>query len=325
MSKLSLLDKLSLFIDVAKDSLWSVLILLILIGLVYLFSKTDKKTMKRNKIIYIGFSLLVLIILFIVYLPSIGKVFDNMMNNLFIVIYFPNLAVYFAAIIITSIILWVSLFSYKTSELIKRLNLVMYLIINYLFALVLYVINNKKLDIFSTESIYSNREATALIELTSIIFVVWVLFLIVYKLVLKYLRREYREPVKKVVVKKEVKKLPENYSNVEIPKKVYGNISKPKKEEKNYTYTNAPELVYGNISMKNVKPYIEIEAPSIVYGTIPKKYSIDNKTKVYEDMLTLEDYKLLLKLLKEQKKKEVKEEVKQPNFTELENLFRSIR
>ena len=325
MSKLSLLDKLSLFIDVAKDSLWSVLILLILIGLVYLFSKTDKKTMKINKIIYIGFSLLVLIILFIVYLPSIGKVFDNMMNNLFIVIYFPNLAVYFAAIIATSIILWVSLFSYKTSELIKRLNLVMYLIINYLFALVLYVINTKKLDIFSTESIYSNREATALIELTSIIFVVWILFLIVYKLVLKYLRREYREPVKKVVVKKEVKKLPENYLNIEVPKKVYGNISKPKKEEKNYTYTNAPELVYGNISMKNVKPYIEIEAPSVVYGTIPKKYSINNKTKVYEDMLTLEDYKLLLKLLKEQKKKEVKEEVIQPNFTELENLFRSIR
>ncbi len=325
MSKLSLLDKLSLFIDVAKDSLWSVLILLILMGLVYLFSQTDKKTMKRNKIIYIGFSLLMLIILFIVYLPSIGKVFDNMMNNLFIVIYFPSLAVYFAAIIATSIILWVSLFSYKTSELIKRLNLVMYLIINYLFALVLYVINTKKLDIFSTESIYSNREATALIELTSIIFVVWVLFLIVYKLVLKYLRREYREPVKKVVVKKEVKKLPENYSNVEIPKKVYGNISKPKKEEKNYTYTKAPELVYGNISMKNVKPYIEIEAPSVVYGTIPKKYSIDNKTKVYEDMLTLEDYKLLLKLLKEQKKKEENEEVNQPNFTELENLFRSIR
>lgn len=325
MSKLSLLDKLSLFINVAKDSLWSILILVILIGLVYLFSKTDKKTMKRNKLIYIGFSLLMLIILFICYLPSIGKVFDNMMNNLFIVIYFPNLAVYFAAIIVTSIILWVSLFSYKTSELIKRLNLVMYLIINYLFALVLYTINNKKLDIFSTESIYSNREATALIELTSILFVVWIIFLIIYKLVLKYLKREYRPEVKKVVVKKEVKKLPENYLNIEVPNMVYGNITKPKKEEKNYAYTNAPSMVYGNISIKNIKPYVEIDAPKLVYGTIPKKYSLDNKTKVYEDMLTLEDYKLLLKLLNEQKKKEEKKEVIQPNFTELENLFRGIR
>ena len=325
MSKLSLLDKLSLFIDVAKDSLWSVLILLILIVLVYLFSKTDKKTMKRNKIIYIGFSLLVLIILLIIYLPSIGKVFDNMMNNLFIVIYFPSLAVYFAAIIVTSIILWVSLFSYKTSEIIKRLNLVIYLIINYLFALLLYVINNNKLDIFSTESIYTNKQATALIELTSIIFVVWVVFLMIYKLVLIYLRRDYREPVKKVVVKKEVKKLPKNYLNIEVPSMVYGNISKPIKEEKNYSYTNAPSMVYGKLSRSKIKPYIEIDAPKVVYGTIPKKYSIDNKTKVYEDMLTLEDYKLLLKLLKEQKKKEVKEELNQPNFTELENLFRSIR
>lgn len=325
MSKLSLLDKLSLFIDVAKDSLWSVLILLILIVLVYLFSKTDKKTMKRNKIIYIGFSLLVLIILLIIYLPSIGKVFDNMMNNLFIVIYFPSLAVYFAAIIVTSIILWVSLFSYKTSEIIKRLNLVIYLIINYLFALLLYVINNNKLDIFSTESIYTNKQATALIELTSIIFVVWVVFLMIYKLVLIYLRRDYREPVKKVVVKKEVKKLPKNYLNIEVPSMVYGNISKPVKEEKNYSYTNAPSMVYGKLSTSKIKPYIEIDAPKVVYGTIPKKYSINNKTKVYEDMLTLEDYKLLLKLLKEQKKKEENEEVNQPNFTELENLFRSIR
>lgn len=323
MSKLSLLDKLSLFIDVAKDSLWSILILIILIVLVYVFSKTDVKTMKRNKLIYIGFSLLVLIILFICYLPYIGKIFDNMMNNLFIVIYFPNLAVYFAAIITTSIILWVSLFSFKTSELIKRLNLVMYLIINYLFALLIYTINNNKLDIFTTESIYSNKEATALIELTSIIFVIWILFLIIYKLVLKYLKREYKPEVTKVVVTKEVKKLPENYLNIEVPNMVYGNIIKPKQAEKNYAYTNAPSMVYGNISKP--KPYIEIEAPKLVYGTIPKKYSIDNKTKVYEDMLTLEDYKLLLKLLKEQKKKEEKKEVIQPNFTELENLFRSIR
>ena len=322
MSKLSLLDKLSLFIDAAKDSLWSVLILLILIVLVYLFSKTDKKTMKRNKIIYIGFSLLVLILLFIFYFPSIGKIFDNMMNNLFIVIYFPNLAVYFAAIIATSIILWISLFNYKTSQIIKRVNLVMYLIINYLFALVLYTINNNKLDIFNTESIYTNKQATALIELTSILFVVWIIFLIVYKLVLIYLRRDYRPQVKKVLVKKEVKKLPENYINIEVPNMVYGNISKPKKEEKNYTYTNAPSMVYGNVK---VKPYIEIEAPKVVYGTIPKKYSIDNKIKVYEDMLTLEDYKLLLKLLKEQKTKKTKKEVNRSNFTELENLFRGIK
>lgn len=323
MSKLSLLDKLSLFFDVAKESAWSILILMILIVLVYIYSDTNRKTIKRNKIIYIGFSLISIIALLIYYLPSISKIFDNMINNLFIVIYFPSLAVYFAAIIATSIILWVSLFSYKTSNLIKRLNLVIYLIINYLFALLLYVINNNKLDVFNTESIYTNKQATALIELTSIIFVVWILFLIVYKLVLTYLRRDYRPQVKKVI--KVVKKLPENYMNIEIPNKVYGSIPQSKVIEKhlpeNYLNVDTPKIVYGNKSKTKEKPYIEITAPKLVYGTISKKTTIDSKLKVYEDMLTLEDYKLLLKLLKEQKKKELK----QPDFTELENLFRSIR
>lgn len=328
MSKLSLLEKLSLFFEVAKDSVWSILILIVLLVLIYIFMGTNKKTIKRNKIIYIVFSLLVLISLLICYLPSISKIFDNMINNLFIVIYFPNLAVYFAAIIATSIILWISLFSYKTSKLIKRLNLIIYLIINYLFALLLYVINNNKLDIFNTESIYTNKQATALIELSSIIFVVWIIFLIIYKLVLTYIRRDYREPVKKIV--KIVKKLPENYKNIEVPNKVYGTIPKSKVKEKyvneNYLSIDAPKVVYGNNTKVKEKPYIEITAPKVVYGTIPNKYKLDDKKlKVYEDMLTLEDYKLLLKLLKEQKKKEVKKEVIQPNLTELDNLFRSIK
>lgn len=302
MSKLSLLDKLSLFFEVAGDSVWSIIILLILLVMLYLFTNTTKKTIKRNKMIYIGFSGLMLISLLVMYLPSIGKVFDNMMNNLFIVIYFPSLAVYFAAIIATSIILWISLFSYKTSQIIKKLNLIIYLIINYIFALLLYVINNNKLDIFDGKAIYSNKQATALIELTSIIFVVWILFLIIYKLVLIYLKRDYREPVKKVIVKKEVKKLPKDYLNIEVP---------------NIVYSNKPTI--------KEKAYVEIKAPEVVYGTIPKKYKIDNKLEVYDNILTLEDYKLLLKLLKEQKNKKVKEEVNQPNLTELDRLYRSIR
>lgn len=331
MSKLSLLDKLALFFDVAKDSIWTILILIILLGLAYVFLETNKKTIKRNKLIFIGFSLIVLISLFICYFSSISKIFDNMINNLFIVIYFPSLAVYFAAIIATSIIFGVSLFSYKTSKLIKRLNLIIYIIINYLFALLLYVINTNKLDIFNGESIYTNKPATALIELTSIIFVVWIIFLIIYKLILIYIRRDYREPVKKVI--KEVKKLPKNYKNVEVPEIVYGTSPKTKeviieKEvkylPKNYKNIEIPEMVYGNVKTKE-KPYIEKEIPKVVYGNISKKSKLNKEIKEYEDILSLEDYKLLLKLLKEQQNKKVIKEEKQPNFTDLENLFRSIK
>lgn len=335
MSKLSLLDKLGLFFNVASNSYWSILILIVLLGIGFVFSSTNKKNIKRNKIIYIIFTVVIMVSLLIGYSLPISKVFDNMVNNLFIAIYFPNLAVYFGAIIATNIILWISIFSYKTSEIIKKLNLFIYIIINYLFGLLLYVIKTNKLDIFSGESIYTNNEATALIELSSIIFIVWVLFLGIYKLILFFLRKDYKPKVKKVVVKKEVKKLPENYINTTIPNIVY--IDKPsmiKIEEDNKLYTKieAPKLVYSDIFMKTKKDYSTIEIPNKVYGNNKKKTYED--TKVYEDMLSVEDYKLLLKLLLKEKHKEKEvvkpvrkevEEVAQPNLTELENLYRSIR
>ena len=333
--KLSLLDKLGLFFNVASESYWSILVLIILLIVGYIFSSTNKKNSKRNKIIYIIFTIIIMVSLLIGYSIPISKVFDNMMNNLFIVIYFPNLAVYFGAIIATSIILWISIFSYKTSELIKKLNLIVYIIINYLFALLLYVIKTNKLDIFSGESIYNNNYATSLIELSSIVFVLWILFLIIYKVILIVLRKDYKPKVKKVIVKEEVKKLPSNYENTTIPNLVY--IDKPsmiKVEEdyKSYREIEAPKLVYSDIFMKtNNKNYINIDIPDKVYGNNKKKTYED--TKVYEDMLTVDDYKLLLKLLlkEKQKEKEVKpvkrevEEIAQPNLTELENLYRSIR
>lgn len=312
MSKLSLIDKLGLFFEVATKSYWSILILIVILIIGFIFTSTNRNNIKRNKRIYIIFSISILLLLFICYFNSIGKIFDNMINNLFIIIYFPNLAIYFAAIIATSIILWISIFNFKTSDIIKKLNLVIYLIINYIFALLLFLIKDQKLDIFNQEAIYSNKQALALIELTSIIFIVWIIFLIIYKLILIYLRKDYKPKVKvkKVLVEKKVKKLPENYLSIDVP---------------NIVYRDKPIVVKPTIEEKD---YIEIEVPKVVYKTNTKPKE-DKVIKYYEDMLSLEDYKLLLKLLLKEKKKEKeikkeKEEV-QPNFTELENLFRSIR
>ena len=308
MSKLSLLDKLKILFEVSKNTSWILIIAIILLVIGFIFVKTNKNNENIVKIIYRAFALIVLALMIITYHAPLNNLFDYMMNNLFIVIYFPNLAIYLAAIIITNIILWISLFNYKTSENIKRLNIVIYLIMNYLLILIFNVINKNKLDIFSQESIYKNTNATALIELSSIIFILWIIFLIIYKVILIYLRRDYKPKVKKVVVEKKIKKLPENFKNIDIPEYVYGNI------------------------------------PSrVIIKEEPKE-----EIKVYEDMLTLEDYKQILELLKKKKKTKVKtekektndlklqkvqiellkqqeKEIEENRFTELDNLFRSIR
>ena len=207
MSKISFMDKLAIFFEVSQSSYFFIIVALILIVLGFVFYTTNKKTIKRNKMIYFTCSIFIILLLGFTYQDSISNMLDYLMNNLFIAIYFPNLAIYISALIITNIIVWISIFNYKTTEIIKRLNIIIFIIMHYLFALILKVISDYKLDIFSQSSIYSNEKATALIELSAIIFIVWIIFLIVYKIILIYLRKDYKPKVKKVVVNKVIKKI----------------------------------------------------------------------------------------------------------------------
>jgi len=291
MSKLSFSDKLKVLIEVSKNTNLLFIAIIFLIFISIIFYTTNKRNQKRTKIIYLGSSVFILVFFFLSYHSSLSNMFDYMMNNFFIAIYFPNLAIYLFALIITNIILWISLFNYRTSKIIKNINITVYLIMNYLLYLILNIINENNLDIFTQSSVYNNEKATALIELSSILFIVWILFLIIYKLYIAYLKKEYKPKVKRLIRIKKVKKLPENYTPKETPHYIYG-ISPQK--------------------------------------TIQKSDTNDSLLQTYDKMLTLEDYKLVLSILKEQKEKEqIKrarevEQIKEENkFSELESLYKN--
>ena len=276
MSKLSLMDKLKVFFEVSISSSLYLLVLIVLLIIGYIFLTTDKKTVKRNKKLYLIVSIFITILIVLVYHGSLAKMFDYMMNNFFIAIFFPNLAIYLAAIIIMNIIVWISIFSFKTDKLIKRLNIIIYIIMNYLLALILSVINSNKLDIFSQESVYGNKKATALLELSSTIFIGWIIFLILYKIILVYLKKDYKPKIKKVLVKKEVKKLPVDYT--------------------------------------------PLKSPSVVIGNKRKKKEIVKEEKSLEDSFTKDEYKVILKLLNEEKRK--KEKLREKNkINEIQTMY----
>ena len=275
MSKLSFLDKLRILFDLSKSSVLYLIILIALISLGIVLISNNRKNEKRNKIIYISISVFILFTLIIMYHSSLGNMFQYMMENFFVVLYFPNLAIYLSALIATNIILWISIFSYKSSKQIKTLNTIVYIIMNYLLALLLNVINKNNLDIFTKKSVYTNENATALIELSSTLFFTWIIFLIIYKIILIYLRKDYKPKVKKILIKKRVKKLPENFLPVTSPSYIYGEAPK--------------------------KPVVEQEKPVMI------KENINNEVNEYEKMLTLDDYKRVLKLLQSQTEKKKQE------------------
>ena len=378
MSKLTLWKKLSIFWQVSKSSYLFLIVLAVLLVLGFIFLTTNKRNIKRRKLIYIICSAVILVLMVVFYHGSLASIFDYMMNNLFIAIYFPNLAIYFAAIIIMNIILWVSLFNFKTTNLIKRVNIVIYVIMNYLLALLLSVINTNKLDIFNQASIYGNNNARAIIELSSFVFVIWIIFLVIYKLILIYLRKDYKPKVKKVIVKKTVKKLPDNFIPTTTPDYILGN----KKNKETIIFTEPIksriiEPVEDKVVIENKDVVIEKpaqqtvivtpkeetiviktdEEPSIVEQIVeePKKVvekvveetkqavqTVVEEPKIiatteelstnFEQMLTVEDYKLLLKMLQEQKEKERLEKIRKEQlakeenkFVELQALYRSAR
>lgn len=227
MTQTTILEKLKIVFDVSMSSKLFIAVIAFIILLAIVALKTNKKNVKRGKLIYGLTYSLILIAILVFYHESLGKMFDYMMNNFFIVLYFPNVAVYLAAIIITNIILLISVFNFKTAKLVRNINITVYGVIHYLLALVLNVISKNNLDIFSQTSVYGNKDAQAIIEFSSAIFIVWIIFLIFYKIIRKYQKKDV-VPVKRKVIVKKVRALPEGIKEVDVPLFVK---AQPKKQE----------------------------------------------------------------------------------------------
>ena len=153
MEKLSFFDKLKVLLDVSLSSKLFLLVIAFIIFIGVVFYTTNKKNYKTTRTIYLVCMLFIVVFLIMSYYSSIGNLIDNLMNNIFILIYFPNLAVYVAALIISNVILLVSIFNYKVSKLIKNINITVYCILSYILALILSLISKYNLDVFSNESV----------------------------------------------------------------------------------------------------------------------------------------------------------------------------
>ena len=305
MSKMTFMDKLSVLLNVSLSSklFIALFILLIIIGLVLI--KNNNNDVQKNKKIYLMITIFISALVIFTFNTSLAKMFDYMMNNLFIIVYFPNIAIYLAAIIATNVILFISIFSNKTSKVIKNINIIVYTIINYLLVLLLFTVNKSGLDLFSQSSIYQNESATALIELTSILFIVWVVFLVLYKLILSYLSKD-----------DEISE-----DTARIRKKIL-------MEEQRKIFNEKRELEREKEELRKAQE--EMTTPVVVREETPKQMSREEyMMKQFDQMLTLNDYKVLLNVLKEHRDKEKAEQERQQmiknenvKYEELLSLYR---
>ena len=298
MEKLTLGKELSLFFKIISENKFSIVILLFLIFLTFIFITTNKKNIKTTKKIYIGIYSFITLFLLIFNGKHLGKFFDYMMNNFFIAIYFPNFAIYFAAIIISNIIVLISIFNQKITKLIKNINIIVYTFITYLLILLIGIISKSDLDVYSQASIYKNTSAHALISLTSTVFMLWIIFLILYTIIKKFITKD--KDKEEVIVKEKIVKeriLPDNIKEVPIP--TFATVVTPINEEE-------------------INRKAEIEIQKRVNTRLRETHQLDN-------MLSKKDYMIILKMLKDKDKyeeasKEVDQEIN--NNTYLSTLLK---
>lgn len=264
MTTISMLDKLKTVAHLSNN-VFNIAVIAFLVFISFLFITTNKNNAKQSRKAYIALYAILFIVVLIRYYNSLPTMFDYFMDNLFDVIYFPNIAVYIGAIIASNIIMLVSIFSTNTHKYIKVINVIISSFLDYLFVLAVNVINSKKIDVFNIESLYSNSNVHSLIELSSNIFVLWILFLVIFKIVISIIEKKNEKGPNKVTVKHVGYDVKKSSNEVKFPN--------------NVLLTNTPVIIKRDD-----------------YGK--KK---DDSDVLYDGMFTKDDYRLMLSILKGEK------------------------
>lgn len=174
MKYIELPQKISILTNLILES--KILIVALMVMLVLIFMLVNKNISKRKYFVLTGVCLLVsLIITIITNNKNLFVTFDNVMNNVFMNIYFPSVEFYIFMLIVMLIFAINSVINLKVNKMQRLSNISMFFINFFLFISFLITIATKKLDIFDKASIYTNQDAIVLLQLSTSVFVIWIL------------------------------------------------------------------------------------------------------------------------------------------------------
>lgn len=174
MSYINLLEKLEILMKLITNSqVLMVTTIFISIALVLFLNKQIdiKKLFKIVLLINLGSFL---IMLFTNYKEMLS-IYNNIVDKIFMNMYFPSVEIYMFILVFMTIVLLCSIFNFKMKKSYKLTNIISFFIIIYLFLSLIYVVTTNNLNIFVASSIYTNQEALTLLELSTLVFALWII------------------------------------------------------------------------------------------------------------------------------------------------------
>lgn len=327
MSYLSIAEKFKILFDMILDFKFIFIFLgvLVIATFLYLIKKIDN----RKYIMIITLSLLLILgIDIVINYKELAEVFDNFMTIFFSNIYFPSVYVYVGTLLIVAIAFITSMFNKMLNKIYKIINGITFVMNNILLTIILNIIAKNKIDVFTTNELYTNINLVAVLEISIGLFVLWILSLIVVyttSVICDRIGNKRREFViydtNSDVEGIDITKDTSSYNNVLTPVKVVSEVKEPSIVTYEIESNNVePEVIEEvsnvdtNVGTDNVKENNNnvVTFDDILNGRIPVNY--------YENVLSVDEHDIVNpQEVFENKYKEYKEKSNIESFQDIVN------
>ena len=296
MKYIELPEKISILVNLILES--KILIVALMAILILTFMFVNKNISKIKYFILMTLSLIAALAMTIITnTKTLFTTFDNIINNVFMNIYFPSVEFYIFMLVFMLFFTLNSIINVKVRKANKINNILMFFITFFLFISFLITIASNNIDIFNKSSIYTNQNAIVLLQLSTSIFVLWLLISLIIYIINVIVDRIELSDVKQENLAYSTNLATE--ANKDVNKKLYDVILEDDEEKissNNNLSTNKPLYSESNIELE--EDSFIIENPVMDDST---KFSLDEyrvfnrmlKTSMllnrYKDNITMED------------------------------------
>ena len=186
----TIIDKLNLIYKFISDK--SIIMMIIILMLFIIMDLMYGKNNKQTKLLYITVLILIFVYGLFTYYKPLLNVLDIYITYLFKITYFPSIIEYMTMIIITIII---QIYSLKKSNKVQRnINFWIGIIIEILFITNIIALNNINIDLNNITSIYENDLLLSIFQLSSIIFMIWIIYNLLTYLIKSFIDSRIKMP-----------------------------------------------------------------------------------------------------------------------------------
>lgn len=235
MAEISFFDRIKTIFEMIFSSTFFISLFVIIILTIIVLIVNSKVNSKIPKYCTIAGYLIIIIFTLYKYGSYIFSINDSVVEEFFSAIYFPNLVVYIAMLIITLLLLTITFINKNYSRITKIGNIFSFSLIWLLFVLILDVVKTNEINVYDITEVYSNSTLLILLQASMYIFIIWIGILLmnlaVRKISQKLDIKDLTTPISKSVLEIENEEEVRDYTDEEFQAGFLNNINKDKEKK----------------------------------------------------------------------------------------------